>query len=79
MNQEVVTWFVCRFPSRDANEGRVMWNLEFPTKEECEMKCAELQKQFPTEHFTADQLLELEEVFERDVAPVIESVNATKH
>lgn len=74
-----VTWFVCRFPSYEANEGRVMWKLEYTTKEECEMQCKVLQAQFPNEHFVADCLAELGDVFERDVLPMIEKINSTVH
>jgi hypothetical protein len=70
---DVITWFVCRFPA-ESHEGTVMWEHEFNTKAECDAKCAELQKEFPSEHFLADDLEELEEVFQRDVKAVLEAV-----
>ncbi len=68
---DVIEWFVARFPSSDATEGRIMWDLAFDTKAKCEAACVGLRVSFPGEVFTPDCLDEVEEVFQRDVAPVI--------
>lgn len=72
---EPITWFVCRFPSKDANEGSVMWEHEFDTKGECDMKCLELKQADPDPAIVYESscLEELTEVFERDVMPMAEA------
>lgn len=74
-----ITWFVVRYPSKESNEGVVMWQHEFDTEGECQMKCAELQAMFLVEDFEASSLPELNNVFERDVQPVLQSEQSTKH
>jgi hypothetical protein len=74
-----ITWFVIRYPSKESNEGVVMWEHEFDTEDECRMKCTELQTLFPHEDFEASDLPELTSVFEHDVQPVMQSEQSTKH
>jgi hypothetical protein len=77
--EEAITWFVTRYPSKDSNEGRVLWDKEYPTKEECEMECKRLGALDPEGDYEPSDLPELEQVFERDVQPVLESLTQTKH
>lgn len=68
---DVIEWFVIEWPLPTACEGSVLWDFAYDTKAKCEAKCEELRAKFPKLSFTPDDLPEIEEVFARDVAPVL--------
>jgi hypothetical protein len=79
MTTEKVLWYVTRYSSKESNEGSVMWETETEDNAACTAKAEKLQQEFPLEDFEVSDLSEAAEVWDRDVLPVLESLEATKH
>ena len=74
------TWFVTRYPSKEANDGDVLWHTENVDKSVVEAEASRLQALHPELDFEVSDLPDLMTVYQRDIVPVLgDRLNTTLH
>lgn len=74
-----VKWYVIKYPSKEANEGKVLWDEGYATQAVAERQAKALQLGDSVSDYEVSDLPELMKVHTRDVLPVLEAEHATKH